>query len=139
MISTEDSISQILHETIVSSPKSDGSSSLDEIVNNRKSMRSSFENFVDSRLSDILEFEEETIRQTLIHDQNENCSSGMDSMNSDFVTKLLASSLGPADRLSNGCADIEKYSLKIPVQGGNLHCTISSSLVSAMVIFIFYC
>lgn len=113
-------------------------------------MRNSFENFVDSRLSDILEFEDETVRQSLIqsHSQPEQLEqseqsqsqynsqrSGNNSTNSEFITKLLTSSLGPADRLSNGCKDIEKYPLKIPVIGGTLNCTISSSIVSAMVYY----
>ena len=133
MITAEDSISIIVQETLIPSPRSDPSSPLtDEITYNRKSTRNSFQHFIDSRLNDILEFEDETVRRSSIKESKDN---EFDSMNGTFVAKILASSLGPANILSNGSTDIENYSLKIPVKGGSLKCLISSSLVSAMVSF----
>lgn len=89
---------------------------------NRLSMRSSFfEKFIDSQLSDILEFEDDTIK-----------SESGDFLG-DYATQLITSTLGPETRLSNGCADSENFSLQIPCSGGFLSCIISSSLVSALV------
>lgn len=84
-----------------------------------------FEKFIDSRLSDILEFEDDNLSVLATETESE--------FQSDFATKLLNSCLGPEAKLSNGCTDNESYPLKISCPGGILNCTISSSLVSAMV------
>jgi hypothetical protein len=92
----------------------------------RRSARVSFfEKFIDSRLSDILEFEDDTLSLLATETESE--------FQSDFATKLLTSCLGPEARLSNGCTDNENFPVKIPCPGGVLNCFISSSLVSAMV------
>jgi hypothetical protein len=96
-----------------------------ENANRRSARVSFFEKFIDSRLSDILEFEDDTLSILASETESE--------FQSDFATKLLTSCLGPEARLSNGCTDNETFPVKIPCPGGVLNCIISSSLVSAMV------
>lgn len=144
VIVTDDSLSVLLKDNIniVPSPKHDSTPPLDVPTNYRKSIRSSFiDNFISSRLSDILEFESESVgRQTfedLDFQEREIHESGSDSSlnHNDFVTKLLTSSLGHNERLHNGCVDTEHFPLKVASDGLVFNCSISSSLVSAMVIF----
>jgi hypothetical protein len=125
IITSEDSLSSVVNQVVtLSSPKSEPIT--DESQTKHQSIRSSFfDKYLDSRLSDILEFEDETLSQL--------ASETKEDFQQDFVTRLLTSSLGPEERLSNGCTNTENYPIKIACDGGILNCTISSSLVSALV------
>jgi hypothetical protein len=126
IIVAEDSLSSIVNQVIsLDSPKADPQ--LSDNSNKHRSMRASFfEKYLDSRLSDILEFEDEASLSQIT-------SESKGEIQQDIVTQLLTSSLGPEERLSNGCTNTENFPIKITCDGGVLHCTIPSSLVSALV------
>ncbi len=87
-----------------------------------------------------MEFETESVARLTLDDidfrDHELQESGSDSSHNhnDFVTKLLTSSLGHNERLHNGCVDTENFPLKLNYESTVLNCSISSSLVSAMVL-----